>query len=243
MLIDYQSMSLWELLAFNAPGWGGALLSGLVLSLEIAVLGYVFGLLIGLLGAIGKLSQNLLLTDLLYCYTTAVRAIPELVLILLIYFALPNFINDVLYSFGFNGVEINGFFAGVLVIAFVQGAYATEVIRSSIAAIPKGQIEAAHAFAIPKYKILYRIVIPSMIPHALPGLSNLWLIATKDTALLAVVGLTELTLAAKQAAGASKQQLTFLLAAGMLYLLVSLLSEVLFKYLIKRTEKGQRHGS
>lgn len=242
MFIDYQSMSTWELLAFEAPGWGGTLLSGLLLSLEIAILGFLLGLIIGFFGALGKLSNSVVSRDLWACYTTSVRAIPELVLILLIYFALPNVINSLLDLLGFTSIEINGFVAGVLVISFVQGAYATEVIRSAMQSIPAGQIEAAHAFAMPKFKILYRITLPAMLPHALPGLSNLWLIATKDTALLAVVGFTELTLAARQAAGATKEQLLFLSFAGLLYLIISLLSDALFKYLIRRSNKGQMHG-
>lgn len=242
MFIDYQSMSVWELLAFDAPGWGGTLLSGLALSLEIAILGFLLGLLIGVFGALGKLSNSIISRDLWACYTTAVRAIPELVLILLMYFALPSVLNTLLSAIGFEEIEINGFIAGVLVISFVQGAYATEVIRSAMLAIPAGQIEAAHAFAMPKFKILYRISLPAMLPHALPGLSNLWLIATKDTALLAVVGFTELTLAARQAAGSTKEQLLFLSVAGLLYLIISLLSDVLFKYLIRRANKGQMHG-
>ncbi|KZM44211.1 ABC transporter permease [Marinomonas sp. SBI22] len=242
MFIDYQSMSVWQLLAFEAPGWGGTLLSGLLLSLEIAILGFLFGLVIGFLGALGKLGNSIVCRDLWACYTTAVRAIPELVLILLIYFALPNLLNSLLSLLGISNIEINGFIAGVLVISFVQGAYATEVIRSAMLAIPAGQIEAAHAFAMPKYKILYRISLPAMLPHALPGLSNLWLIATKDTALLAVVGFTELTLAARQAAGATKEQLLFLTVAGGLYLCISLVSDALFKYFIRRSNKGQMHG-
>lgn len=242
MFINYQSMSVWELLAFNAPGWGGTLLTGLMLSLEIAILGFLLGILIGVFGALGKLSNSIISRDLWSCYTTTVRAIPELVLILLIYFALPNILNTLLNTLGFEAIEINGFIAGVLVISLVQGAYATEVIRSAMMAIPTGQIEAAHAFAMPKFKILYRISLPAMLPHALPGLSNLWLIATKDTALLAVVGFTELTLAARQAAGATKEQLLFLSVAGLLYLIISLLSDVFFKYLIRRSNKGQTHG-
>ena len=241
MFLDYQSMSLWQLLAFDAPGWGGALLSGLVLSLQIAGLGYAAGLLIGMLGATSKLSGGVISKDLWACYTTLVRAVPELVLILLIYFALPSAINQTLAAIGINEIEINGFVAGVIVIAFVQGAYATEVIRAGIQAIPEGQIEAAKAFGMPSLKIFYRITFPAMLPHALPGLSNLWLIATKDTALLAVVGFTELTLAARQAAGATKEHLLFLCSAGALYLIVSLMSDLVFKWAIQRSTKGTQH--
>lgn len=87
-------------------------------------------------------------------------------------------------------------------------------------------------------QIFRRITVPAMLPHALPGLGNLWLIATKDTALLAVVGFTELTLATRQAAGATKYYLTFYLAAGVLYLLLSIFSSLVIKLVESRYRRG-----
>ena len=86
-------------------------------------------------------------------------------------------------------------------LGFVQGAYSTEVLRGAILAVPQGQIEAARAYGMPPGLLLRRITLPAMLPFAIPGLANLWLIATKDTALLAVVGFNELTLETRQAAG------------------------------------------
>ena len=235
-------MSVQHLLALEPPGWGGYLLEGLLTSLQVALAGYLLGLLIGTFGATIKRGDNLLARDLVSIYTTTVRAIPELVLILLVYFALPEAINQLLQALGQAKIEIGGFAAGVMVIALVQGAYATEVIRGAINAIPPGHIEVAHSFGMHPFKIFYRITLPEMLPSALPGLSNLWLVATKDTALLAVVGFTELTLAARQAAGSTKHYFLFLLAAGVLYLLVTLISNQVFRYLENRTSKGARHA-
>ncbi len=241
-MIDYQSMSALELLSFSQPGWGGYLLSGLLVSLQVAGLGYVLGLVIGVIGANASRSHHLMIKDLIIIYTTVVRSVPELVLILLVYFALPELINHIISSLGMEKIEINGFVAGVIVIAIVQGAYATEVIRGAINSIPIGHIEAAHSFGMHPFVIFYRIIIPEMLPGALPGMSNLWLIATKDTALLAVVGFTELTLVARQAAGATKSYFLFLLAAGVLYLAVTIISDRLFKYTEKRLNKEARYG-
>lgn len=213
-----------HLLALSPPGWGGALLKGLVSSLQIALGGYSLGLLIGLFGACAKLYASPLTRDLLACYTTAVRAIPELVLILLLYYAGSDLINQFLALLHYPAVDINGLVAGIFVIGIVQGAYSTEVIRGAISAIPVGHIEAAFACGMRPFQVLRRIILPSMLPHALPGLSNLWLIATKDTALLAVVGFSELTLITKQAAGGTKHHMLFYCAAGLLYLSVTLIS-------------------
>lgn len=241
-MANYRDMSALELLSLSPPGWGGYLLDGLMVSLQIAGLGYLCGLAIGFVGAKAKRGKSLFWIDIAKIYTTVIRSVPELVLILLVYFALPELINQGLQLFGFEPFEMSGFWAGVLVIAIVQGAYATEVIRGALNSVPPGHIEAAHSFGMHPWVVFYRITIPEMLPNAIPGLSNLWLIATKDTALLAVVGFTELTLAAKQAAGATKDYFLFLAAAGVLYLLVSLISNRLFKYLEQRVSKGVKYA-
>lgn len=228
----------WSLLALNPPGWGGVLLRGLLSTMQIAVGGYLLGLVIGLFGAVGKLNGGPLMRDLLEIYTTVVRAVPELVLILILYYAGTDFLNKMLALLDFDAVDISGLVAGIFVIGIVQGAYSTEVIRGAIKSIPPGQIEAARAYAIPPAKILRRITIPAMLPYAIPGLSNLWLIATKDTALLAVVGFSELTLVTRQAAGTTKHYMLFFLAAGALYLAITLISRFLIGILERRSRRG-----
>lgn len=176
--------------------------------------------------------------DLLELYTTLVRAIPELVLILLLYFAGTDLINRLLEALGYQRIDINGLVAGICVLGIVQGAYSTEVIRGAIQAIPQGQIEAARAYGMPPGLMLRRITLPAMLPFAIPGLANLWLIATKDTALLAIVGFNELTQETRTAASTTKAYFTFFLAAGALYLGVTLFSNVI----IARVEKWSRRG-
>lgn len=218
--------------------WGPILLAGFVNSIYIAIGGYTLGLIIGLMGAAGKLYGGLVTRDLLEVYTTVVRAVPELILILLLYYAGSDLLNTVARSLGYGEVDINGLAAGIVVIGIVQGAYTTEVIRGAILAVPVGQFEAGKAYGMGPMQIFRRITVPAMLPHALPGLGNLWLIATKDTALLAVVGFTELTLATRQAAGATKYYMTFYLAAGVLYLALSIFSSLVIKLIEARYRRG-----
>lgn len=231
-------MGTLELLAPAPPGWGGNLLRGLGNSIQIAVGAFGLGLAIGIGGASGKLYGGPVVRDLLEVYTTIVRAVPELVLILLLYFAGTDLVNRILEGLGYAPVDINGLVAGIVVLGFVQGAYSTEVLRGAILAVPQGQIEAARAFGMRPGLLLRRITFPAMLPYAIPGLANLWLIATKDTALLAVVGFNELTLETRQAAGATKAYFAFFVAAGVLYLTLTLLSNVI----IVRIEKWARRG-
>ena len=221
------------------PGWGGTLLVGLLHSIEIAVGATCVGLMIGTAGAYGKLYGGPVVRDLLAVYTTIVRAVPELVLILLLYYAGTDLINQVLTSMGYQRIDISGLAAGIAVLGIVQGAYSTEVIRGAILAVPQGQIEAARAYGMPPGLMLRRITLPAMLPFAIPGLANLWLIATKDTALLAIVGFNELTLATRQAAGVTKAYLIFYLAAGVLYLALTLFSNLI----IGRVEAWARRGT
>lgn len=196
------------------------------------------GLIVGTLGAYGKLYGSPLVRDLAGIYTTIVRAVPELVLILLLYYAGTDLINRILEMAGYQRIDISGLVAGIVVLGFVQGAYATEVLRGAIKAIPYGEIEAARAYGMSPTLMMRRITLPSMLPYALPGLANLWLIATKDTALLAVVGFSELTLETRQAAGTTKAYFLFFMAAGALYLLTTLFSNVI----VGRIEKWARRG-
>ncbi len=238
MAADPGTLIDWSLLALSPPGWGGVLLGGLLNSIKIAVGGYALGLALGTGGAFGKLYGGPVLKDLLEVYTTLVRAIPELVLILLLYYAGTDLLNQMLAAMGYGPVDISGLAAGIFVIGVVQGAYSTEVLRGAIKAVPAGQIEAARAYGMSPAQIMRRITLPAMLPHAIPGLSNLWLIATKDTALLAVVGFSELTLMTRQAAGSTKAYLLFFCAAGALYLALTLVSNVVIRIIEARARRG-----
>lgn len=232
------------LLAWEPPGWGANLMRGLGNSLQIALGAYALGLLIGTFGAFGKLHGGPVTRDLLAIYTTVVRAVPELVLILILYFAVTDLVNQGMVAMGYARVQVSGVAAGIAVLGVVQGAYSVEVIRGAIMAVPAGQLEAAKAMGMPPLKAAWRITLPLMLSNAIPGLANLWLIATKDTALLAIVGFAELTLQTRQAASSTKAFLTFFLAAGVLYLLVTLLSGVIFGRIEKWARRGQRnHGA
>ncbi len=219
--------------------WGPNLLRGLWHSVVIAAGAFGLGLVIGTLGAWGKLSGGPVLRDLLALYTTIVRAVPELVLILILYYAVTDAVNQVLISFGYQRIQISGLAAGIAVLGVVQGAYHTEVMRGAILALPRGQIEAARAMGMPPLLLARRIAAPAVLAGAIPGLANLWLIATKDTALLAIVGFGELTQETRQAAGATRAYFTFFMAAGGLYLLLSIFSGTLFGRIETWARRGQ----
>jgi polar amino acid transport system permease protein len=168
-----------------------------------------------------------------------VRSIPELVLIVILYYAGTDTLNRVLQHFEFEAVRISGFMAAVFVLGFVQGAYSTEVLRGAIQAIPIGQIEAARAFGMSPWLRFRRIILPAMMPYALPGLANLWLNVTKESALVAIVGYSELALATRQAAGGTKAYFLFYSVAAGIYLAISIASLQVFGKLERHYRRGQ----
>jgi|TARA_B100000700_G_scaffold71851_1_gene80013 polar amino acid transport system permease protein len=220
--------------------WAGPILQGALTTLEIAVLAYAIGLVLGLIGASARLSPWAPLRGLATAYSTAVRAVPELLLIILLYYAGSQALTALIHAMGLPGqIAINGFVTAVGVLAFVQGAYMTEVLRGAILAIPKGQLEAADAFGFSTWARFHRIVIPAMLPNALPGMSNLWLILIKDTALISVIGFSELFFTIQQAAASTRAHFLFYAAAGAIYLLMTLTSTALFARLERYVRRGQ----
>jgi len=220
--------------------WAGPILNGALTTVQIAVLAYAIGLLLGLLGAGAKLSPWAPLRGVAIAYSTLIRAVPELLLIILLYYAGPQAMNALLENLGIAGaVQITGFATAVGVLAFVQGAYMTEVFRGAILAIPRGQLEAADAFGFSRWTRFHRFVLPAMLPNALPGMSNLWLILIKDTALISVIGFNELFFTIQQAAASSRAYFLFYATAGVIYLLMTLSSTALFARLERYVRRGQ----
>ena len=149
-------------------------------------------------------------------------------------------LNGALDALGWDGsLAISGFATAVGVLAFVQGAYMTEVFRGAILAIPRGQLEAADAYGFSRWMRFRRIVVPAMLPNALPGMSNLWLILIKDTALVSVIGFEELFFTAQQAAASTRSYFLFYAVAGALYLVMTLGSNVLFGRAERYVRRGQ----
>lgn len=229
-----------EVLTFGRTGFADELLRGAVVTLYIAIAAFIIGLLLGQVGAMAKLYGGPIAKAVAGFYTTVIRAIPELVLILFLFFAGTRGISALGQAVGYGPIEINGTLAAILVLGFVQGAYSTEVLRGAIQAIPVGQLEAARAFGMSPSKIFSRIIFPAMLPNAIPGLANLWLSVIKDTSLIMVTGASaELFQATKNAAGFTKRYFLFYLLSGMIYLSMTLVSNFILVRLERYVRRGQ----
>lgn len=219
-------------------GYGASLLEGSLLTLGVAFSSLAIALVLGLFGAIAKLSRVRPLRWAAQVYTTLIRGVPDLVMMLMIFYGGQVLVNKLGERLGWEYLDIDPFVAGVLTIGFIFGAYITEVLRGAFLAVPAGQKEAAVAFGMAPLQVLVRIVGPQMLRHALPGLSNNWLVMVKSTAIVSVIGLSDLMNRAGQAAGATHEPFVFYLAAAGMYLLFTSVSEWGFAALQRRLAMG-----
>ncbi len=211
------------------------IMKGTIITLSVGVLALICAVIIGLAGALGSLSEHGWIKRIVSYYTASVRSVPDLVLMLLLYYGGQTFLNqlgDVTGLWGY--IEISTFFAGVGTIAFIFGAYNTETFRAAILAIPRGQIEAGLACGLSRRRLFTRIVWPQLIRYALPGLGNNWQVLMKTTALVSVIGLQDLVFNSFQAGRSTHHVFVFMGLALVVYLMITLVSGAIFHVLEQR---------
>ena len=224
-------------------GYFASILQGALLTVGVSLAALLVAIVLGLLGAVAKLSGRPALVGLATVYTTLVRGIPELVLMLLIFYGGTIGLNHLLEAMGSkSSADINPFLAGVLTIGFIYGAYMTETFRGAILSIPKGQMEAAWAFGMGPVRTFLRITAPQMVRYALPGFTNNWLVLIKATALVSLIGLQEMTYLAKQASAATREPFTFFLFAAALFLVYTTVSLWALRWLDRRFSLGVKRA-
>ncbi len=204
---------------FDLEGFGHLLLQGTLMTIQLALVSLAFGLVFGLIGAAMKLSRFAVLRVLAGIYTTLIRGIPELMVILFVYYGGVILLNNFAGWLGYDSyIDVSAFAAGVAALSLTFGAYATEIFRSAIRTVPRNQIEAARAIGMSPLVTFRRILLPQVWRFALPGLGNTFLIILKETALVSVIGLDELMRKTDIAVGFTKEPFTFFLFAALIYL-------------------------
>ena len=222
----------------------GSILYGALLTVGVSLAALAVSVMLGLLGAAAKLSGHRGLAGVATVYTTLIRGIPELVLMLLVFYGGSIGINALLELSGTGAtLDINPVGAGVLTLGFIYGAYMTETFRGAILAIPRGQFEAAAAFGMGPAQMFWRITLPQMVRYALPGFTNNWLVLIKATALVSLIGLQEMTYLAKQASAATRSPFAFFLFTATLFLLYTWASLIVLRRLDVRFSLGARRGT
>lgn len=235
---------MFDLLRFGTDGWGDELARGAGMTVLVAVLAYLVGLVAGSLAAAAKLTGPAPVRWLAAGYTTIVRGVPALLVIWLLFFGGSGLVTWVATLFGYAGrVELSALAVGVASVGIVSGAYATEVIRGAVQSVPKGQIEAARALGMHRFLILRRILVPQALRYALPGLGNVWQMTLKDTTLVSVVSLAELMRQAYIGMQSTRQPFIFYATAAILYMVMTTCSEAGFRALSRRADRGVRRAA
>ncbi|PMM02804.1 ABC transporter [Vibrio kanaloae] len=230
---------------FDLQGYEASILKGAVLTIEVALLSLILAMALGMLGALAKLAPYRWARAIATLYTTVIRGIPDLVLMMLIFFGGQILLNNSLYSINewFTSsdpnhewtaylpdyIDVSPFVAGVLTIGFIFGAYMAETFRGAIMAVDSGEMEAAKAYGMGPVLAFRRILLPQMIRHALPGFGNNWLVLLKTTALVSIIGLEDMVRVSALAAGSTKMPFTFYMTVALIFLFFTSVSTGLLK--------------
>jgi histidine transport system permease protein len=234
---------------FNLAGYGPQILAGTLTTLELSILSLLVSFIIGLLGASAKLSKNRIVSGIATIYTTIIRGVPDLVLMLLIFYSLQIWINDAtdylnnLQDTYDIEISLDPFTRGVITLGFIYGAYFTETFRGAFMAVPKGQMEAARAFGMKPTKVFRRILFPQMMRYALPGLGNNWQVILKATALVSLIGLTDVIKASQNAGEGTFRTFYFMTIAGLVYLFLTTISNGVLILLARKYAVGVRSAA
>lgn len=228
--------------AFSLKGFGPLLLQGTWMTIKLSVLSLFLSIVLGLIGASAKLSSSALLRVPAQVYTTLIRGVPDLVLMLLIFYSLQTWLTSLTDAMEWEYIEINPFSAGVITLGFIYGAYFTETFRGAILSVPLGQIEAATAYGLKRGQRFRYVVFPQMMRYALPGIGNNWQVLLKATALVSIIGLADLVKASQDAGKSTYQLFYFLVLAALIYLAITSASNFALRWAERHYAAGSREA-
>ncbi|MBA1232070.1 ABC transporter permease [Pseudomonas viridiflava] len=228
--------------AFSLKGFGPILLQGTWMTVKLSVLSLFLSIVLGLIGASAKLSSSALLRVPAQVYTTLIRGVPDLVLMLLIFYSLQTWLTSLTDAMEWEYIEINPFSAGVITLGFIYGAYFTETFRGAILSVPRGQIEAATAYGLKRGQRFRYVVFPQMMRYALPGIGNNWQVLLKATALVSIIGLADLVKASQDAGKSTYQLFYFLVLAALIYLAITSASNFALRWAERHYAAGSREA-
>jgi histidine transport system permease protein len=223
-------------------GYAPLILSGAMMTIKLGVTSMAAAMVIGLMGASAKLSRVRVLRGVATAYTTLIRSVPDLVLMLLIFYSLQMLLNRLTDWLLLDQIDIDPFVAAIATLSFIYGAYFTETFRAAFLAVPRGQMEAAAAYGMSPWKAFRRILFPQMMRFALPGIGNNAQVMIKATALASIIGLNDLLQASQDAGKASMQFFYFSLVCASFYLAITSVSNVVLIWLQRHYSVGLKRA-
>jgi len=232
VIVEGEIISLGDTLATYTEWKPGLLIIGLWLTLQLSIIATIAGIFIGIIGGIARLSSNPALKWTAIVYVEIIRGSPLMVQILIWYFVFGTVINDLLATSGLG--RLPAFWYGVASLACFAGAYVTEIVRAGIQSIHRGQTEAARSLGMSYAQSMLHIIMPQALRRILPPLAGQFISLIKDSSLLGIIAIRELTKAAREVVSASLQPFEVYFLAAILYLVLTFTLSMAVQKLEKR---------
>ncbi|MBR9875574.1 MAG: arginine ABC transporter permease ArtQ [Vibrionaceae bacterium] len=211
-------------------GYSLSLVQASWMTVQLAFTSLLVGLILAVVFASGEMSRRLFVKWPATAFVTVIRGLPELLVVLFIYFGS----TQVLFLITGDFIEVSPFLSGVIALSLIFASYASQTLRGALKAVGKGQREAASALGIGQVHAFVRIVLPQAVRHALPGLTNQWLVLLKDTALVSLIGVTDLLKQAQLTSAATHEAFTWYATAAAVYLVITLVTQRAVKLIDKK---------
>lgn len=209
-----------------------------LMTLGLAVCSLIVGLLLSILFVSLETNKWVAVRKPTTVFLALLRGLPEILVVFLIYFGTP----EVLERITGNYVEMGAFGSGVTALSLIFASYASQTLRGAIQAIPLGQWESGAALGLSRGYTFIHIIMPQVWRHALPGLSNQWLVLLKDTALVSLIGVHDLMRQTELINTRTHEPFTWYGFAALIYLAITLISQVIIRRLEWRVTRFERGG-
>ena len=223
-----------DLIAEYIGGWKPGLMTvGLWITLKISFISTILGIFIGILGGVARVSDTPVLKWTAITYVEIIRGSPLLVQIMIAYFVLGTTINKILDMNGIPTLDPEWY--GIAALSVFTGAYVVEIVRAGIGAIHSGQVEAARSGGMTYFQCMYHIILPQALKTILPPLAGQFINLIKDSSLLGMISIRELTKATREGITTSLQAFELWIMCAILYLLMTFTLSMCVQYLERRT--------
>ncbi|MCD4675736.1 MAG: ABC transporter permease subunit [Desulfobacula sp.] len=215
-------------------GWKPGLLAiGLWITLKISLISTILGISLGIIGGVARVSDTPILKWSAITYVEIIRGSPLLVQIMIAYFVLGTTINKILMMNGLPKLDPEWY--GIAALSVFTGAYVVEIVRAGIGAIHTGQVEAARSAGMTYFQCMYHIVLPQALKTILPPLAGQFINLIKDSSLLGMISIRELTKATREGITTSLQTFELWILCAILYLIMTFTLSMCVQYLERRT--------
>jgi polar amino acid transport system permease protein len=215
---------------FHLTDWLPYIAGGVWMTLFLSITSIVIAVVLAVLGALGRLSSNPYFNGIASLYVSLVRGTPLIVQILFIFLGLPAV-----------GIVVPDVPTGIIALSFNYGAYLTEVFRAGIQAVPHGQVEAARALGLPEREVLRRVILPQAVRIVTPAVANDFIAMTKDSALVSIIGVSELLRRAQDAGRPNLATFQTVAVAAAIYWVLTIVLSTFQARLEKRMAAGDRN--